>query len=182
MREIPISKGKYAIVDDTDFEWLSRFKWHVDSDGSARKNGKPGEPRLMHRLITDAPAGKEVEHINRNRLDNRRSNLRIVSRAWRGRKVGDKEWLKSKMKPSGDCLLYSGYVNNTGYCKIKFQGRMQYAHRVSYIIFNGDIPENMQIDHLCRSRSCINPEHLEIVTAQENIKRSLPFRKKNKNI
>lgn len=46
------------------------------------------------------------------------------------------------------------------------------AHRISYETFVGPIPEGLQIDHLCRNRSCINPDHLEPVTAKENIRRS----------
>lgn len=49
--------------------------------------------------------------------------------------------------------------------------RMWYAHRVSYELFVGPIPEGLQIDHLCRNRRCINPEHLEPVTARENLLR-----------
>src|SRR5699024_1617461 len=50
--------------------------------------------------------------------------------------------------------------------------RMKLAHRVSYETFAGPIPEGLDLDHLCRNRSCVNPEHLEPVTRSENLRRS----------
>jgi len=47
-------------------------------------------------------------------------------------------------------------------------GRRQYAHRVAYEMFVGPIPEGLTIDHLCRNRGCVNPDHLEPVTNREN--------------
>jgi len=83
MRRIIVQKKprKYAIIDDNDFQWLSQYRWSVA--GGAKKDGYyaayrgDNELAYMHRLIMDAPAGVEVDHINRNRLDNRRSNLRL---------------------------------------------------------------------------------------------------------
>ena len=168
MATILLSSGEHTIIDDEDFELLNSSKWHLSSEKSVRRNKSP---HLMHRIITNAPPDMEVEHINRNRLDNRRSNLRLTKKAWRGRNVDDKRWLNSKMQPSGDCMFFTGYVNPTGYCKIRFRGKIQQAHRVSYIVFKGEIADDMQIDHLCRNRACIRPEHLEAVTREENMAR-----------
>jgi hypothetical protein len=52
----------------------------------------------------------------------------------------------------------------------------EYAHRTMYRKHKGEIPEGMQIDHLCRVRACINPDHLEVVTRSENARRGLAGR------
>jgi len=53
------------------------------------------------------------------------------------------------------------------------------AHRMSYELFKGRIPDWLEIDHLCRNKCCVNPEHLEAVTHSENLKRNKSFRMKN---
>lgn len=80
---IPLTRDKFSIVDDEDYESLSKTKWQCTSDGraAAHYNVKGKTRRVyMARLITDCPADKVVDHINRDRLDNRRCNLRICSR------------------------------------------------------------------------------------------------------
>lgn len=65
-------------------------------------------------------------------------------------------------------MLYAGYKNELGYGQIFFDGKYEYAHRVAYTNAKGAIPDGLVIDHLCRIRCCINPEHLEAVTASVN--------------
>lgn len=60
----------------------------------------------------------------------------------------------------------------SGYGTLNVRGRATLAHRASYEEFVGPIPEGHEIDHLCRNRKCINPEHLEPVTSSENHRRS----------
>jgi len=67
-----------------------------------------------------------------------------------------------------DCWLYAGYKNELGYGQIFAQGKRYYAHRVTYETFVQPIPEGLVIDHLCRVRHCVNPAHLEPVTARVN--------------
>lgn len=81
-KEIPLTQGKVAIVDDEDFERLSRYKWFYHDQGyAARSAWVNGKRRTiyMHREIMQPPKGAQIDHVNGDRLDNRRCNLRLVS-------------------------------------------------------------------------------------------------------
>ena len=72
------------------------------------------------------------------------------------------------------CWIFTGSINREGYGKIGLGGRTQgvdRAHRVTYRHYKGDIPQGLELDHLCRVRSCCNPDHLEPVTRKENCRR-----------
>lgn len=134
MRTIPLTQGKVAIVDDEDYEELSKHKWYA-----TEKYGKwyavrhlPRQRRKqkaiqMHRKIIGFPEGKDIDHINHNGLDNRRANLRICTRSqnkknslgyknnssglngvsWHKR---DKRWEANIRK--GGRLIHLGYFND----------------------------------------------------------------------
>ena len=84
------------------------------------------------------------------------------------------ERMMDKFTVNDGCWEWTGATNGRGYGTIR-KGRavdgMVYAHRVMYEELIGPIPDDLEIDHLCRNRSCVNPEHLEPVTAQENVLR-----------
>jgi hypothetical protein len=69
------------------------------------------------------------------------------------------------------CWEWTARIHKLGYGVAKIKMKSQYAHRVSYRIFKGEIPGNLEIDHLCRKRSCVNLDHLEAVTHAENMRR-----------
>jgi hypothetical protein len=69
------------------------------------------------------------------------------------------------------CWLWSGPVNDSGYGHFKTRTGALKAHRVAWTLKRGQIPSGMTLDHLCRTRLCVNPAHLEIVTNAENILR-----------
>lgn len=72
-------------------------------------------------------------------------------------------------EPTG-CWIWQGTLNSSGYARI-FTGpgkKLSLAHRVSYRIHKGEIPAGLTIDHLCRERTCVNPDHLEAVTSRVN--------------
>ena len=73
--------------------------------------------------------------------------------------------------PNG-CYVWVGCRHGNGYGQVRVHGAgMCYTHRVAYEYAHGRIPKGLVIDHLCRDRACCNPDHLEVVTHGENIRR-----------
>jgi hypothetical protein len=83
MKTIELTQGKRAIVDDDMFEELSKRKWRYNSNGYVVRRGPRPERKAiyMHRVIAQTPDGMQTDHINGNRLDNRKINLRACSRS-----------------------------------------------------------------------------------------------------
>ena len=130
MKVIPLTRGKYTIVDDEDYERLIQHSWAwVPATGSCsgkgyavrKGNRKRGEPRTiqMHREILNAPKGTFVDHINLDSLDNRKENLRFVN-------VQQNSF--NKAKPIMDCTSkYKGVFRRKNAqawtARIKFNNR-----------------------------------------------------------
>jgi hypothetical protein len=82
MKEITLNHGKTALVDDDDFDELSKHNWFCSGGYAMRRSPRPEHKTiLMHRVIMNTPDGMETDHINGNELDNRRMNLRNCSHA-----------------------------------------------------------------------------------------------------
>ena len=80
---------------------------------------------------------------------------------------------KSIVDPVTDCWLWDQGKTVAGYCITGTRKKKYYTHRLAYQAAKGAIPEGLELDHLCRRRSCCNPAHLEAVTKSENVKRGL---------
>lgn len=104
MKRIKLTQGKFALVDNIDFEGINQFKWYVNGEYARRKIRVNGNPRIrqlacfMHRFILNAPKGKVVDHVNGNGLDNRRCNLRVVTNRQNAQNIHK---IKSKAKYKG---------------------------------------------------------------------------------
>ena len=78
---------------------------------------------------------------------------------------------KVEEQPNG-CWIFTGHKNGRGYGVIWDRGAAS-AHRVAWRELVGPIPDGLVIDHLCRNRACINPDHMELVTNEENVRRGM---------
>lgn len=83
MKEIKLNKGFVALVDDDDFQFLNQWNWFIGNDGYAKRsqhNLYTSKTICMHRLIMNASRCDIVDHIDMNRLNNQKSNLRLCNR------------------------------------------------------------------------------------------------------
>ena len=80
-------------------------------------------------------------------------------------------WTRVKCLGPNECWLWTGESSTDSYGRFKMNMKYKSAHRFSYEEIIGQIPDELEIDHLCRNRTCVNPMHLEAVAHHENIKR-----------
>ncbi len=110
-----------------------------------------------------------------NRYPNLIKFMETAERDWYGRilpkPIEQRFWEKVIKKKKG-CWDWNGNISN-GYGYILKDKHMIPAHRISYELHKGKIPEGLEIDHLCRNRICTNPGHLEAVTSRENVLRGV---------
>jgi len=114
MKKILLTQGKYALVDDSDYDFLNKWKWCANKLGntyyavrnSPRIKGK-GKTILMHRVIMDLSIGMEVDHIDGDGLNNQRKNLRVCTHL---------QNLKNRGIPKGN---KSGYKGVSFYKRVK---------------------------------------------------------------
>ena len=130
MRLIPLTQGKFAKVDDADYQELISYNWifnngyafrHLSLDRSTGKRSRI----MMHRQLMNTPKGMDTDHINRDRLDNRRSNLRVCTRS---------QNMANKGLKSNNTTGYAG-VSLTMYRRTpkKYQARISYEGRVIHL-------------------------------------------------
>lgn len=117
VKRIPLSDGQYALVDAADYEWLSAYHWHLCGGGYAARSEK-GKRVLMHRQIMNPPKGMVVDHIDGNRANNCRSNLRVCT-------YGENQRNQRKQRGSASEFKGVGYLKNCKRChaKLVFEGK-----------------------------------------------------------
>ncbi len=81
--------------------------------------------------------------------------------------------MKKSTTNEQECLLIHTSLDEDGYYIASYRGKTVKGYRKAFEIKKGKIPEGMVLDHLCRNRNCWNPDHLEVVTAIENIRRGI---------
>lgn len=113
------------------------------------------------RGVTDEP----LDRLGANRRD------RLGRRARRGDSLMLPAHVESSIRKTSLCWQWVGYTTEAGYGVVSIADKTYRAHRVVYESARGRVPAGMQLDHLCRNRDCVNPEHLEPVTALQNTMR-----------
>lgn len=72
-----------------------------------------------------------------------------------------------------ECWLWTAALNSSGYGSFAIEGRGRGSHRIAYELRNGPVPAGFELDHLCRVRNCVNPDHMEPVTTRANVLRGI---------
>lgn len=122
MKQLKLSQGKFALVDDEDFEKLNKYKWCINGMGRAmRSTTKPKKCIYLHRAIMNPPKNMTVDHIDGNPLNNQKNNLRICLH---------KNNLKNRsINKNTPCGLKGVGLNSNG----KFTARIWYKKRLIHL-------------------------------------------------
>lgn len=150
MKKIPLTQGKFALVDDEDFDWLNKFRWYLSDSGYAKRdqhikleiNKYSKKTIWMHRIINNTKGGLFTDHINQNKLDNRKENLRTVTKSQNGFNRGKQSnntsgvkgvsWHKKAKKwmveiKHGDLKEYFGlFINLEDAKKVREKAEMEF--------------------------------------------------------
>lgn len=119
-KKIFLTRGLSTVVDAADYEWLSQWGWYASFYGYAVRKEKIGDRWVvvwMHRSIMKTPKGMFTDHISGDRLDNRRSNLRICTRQQNSMNIKPREGTSSKFRGvywSKVAEKWQAYINVDG--------------------------------------------------------------------
>lgn len=99
--------------------------------------------------------------------------LKFCARHYEDHHLETRFW--STVRKTTSCWTWSGRTNGDGYGLIDVRGNGIRSHRLAYELARGPIPDGLEIDHLCRNRACVNPDHLEPVDGRTNTHRGFSF-------
>lgn len=154
MKEIPLNQGKFALVDDDDFEYLNQWKWYAWKNRncwystrsefiSKRRNSRRPNTKIviMHRVIMNAPKGIDVDHINGDALDNRKINLRLVTNRQNAQnrhvttssKYPGVSWFKTRNKWRS-YITIGGKFKHLGYFEDEKEAAMAYEKALRHFV------------------------------------------------
>lgn len=91
-------------------------------------------------------------------------------------------WSRVDVREDNECWLWLGYTNAFGHGQFSLYTKAKYAHRVAFIIANGDIPKGLQVNHHCDTPACVNPNHLYTGTQQDNMNDKVRRGRGNKGV
>lgn len=120
-KQIPLTRGLFAIVDDADFERVNQFKWHACKSRNTKSifYAQRHTPRpfrkliILHIFLMNSPKGTDVDHIDGNGLNCRRENMRLATKA-------QNQWNRGKNS-----------TNTSGYKGVSFQGKWRASIKVN---------------------------------------------------
>lgn len=146
MKKLKLSQGKYAIVDDIFYDYLNQWKWYFSGRYAVRTPHKQrgGKVIRMHRVITKAHEGVEVDHINGNKLDNRLTNLRLCTHKENGKnaklskrntsgykgvsRASPNRWV-ARIRVDGELIILGHYENIKEAARAYNEGALRYHGR-----------------------------------------------------
>lgn len=135
-------------------------------DPLERRYGLPSEPCIIDGCDKDGTAGHGWCYLHYRRYwrhGDPRESSRVVGF------TDTRVWGNFEDDDDTDCWIWTGALNEGGYGIVRVGDSMVPVHRYTYHHLVGDIPEDLELDHLCRNRACANPDHLEPVTHRENV-------------
>jgi len=138
-------------------------------------------PRGQRRVLPPRfNSREEAEAYAAKRAKNAWTAKYVVEEDWRlapairaGDRTAVREMVLRRVQIVDGCWLWTYGLNRTGYAVMRFNGHIALMHRVIFKALSGPVADELELDHLCRRRSCVNPEHLEPVTGRENRRRGL---------
>lgn len=119
------------------------------------------------------------QHVNPQRhycsreCTHKAQRLQLIERAG----TPEERLLARREIDANGCWVWTGRHERAGYGHIDYDGKAVYVHRLAYETWRGPVADGLELDHLCRNRACFNPDHLEPVTRQENIRRAVEARR-----